>query len=231
MEIGKSAGKDFAYLLGVYLGDGCITRNGNNPVFRLNTIDEDFAEAVKRALYSVTGKEARICKHEVSKSSKPNYSLQCNGINEFCAFLSDFTDGKQTIPGAVHLIPRDQRLAFIVGLMDSEGFVAANSNPTNRRYYMGYKSCDPWVQDFIRILQSVGIRIGKVSKEKPRKPGYKKPTRFAIKMQSWIDSGARFNIARKQNRVDEWASAGAYENRSRHPRRSTPETNTPDTVR
>jgi len=228
MEIRQSAGKDFAYLLGVYLGDGCVTRNGNNPVFRLNTIDEDFAEATKRALFSITGKTARICKHDVSKSSKPNYSLQCNGINDLCHWLVENTENKTCFP---QIVLRSHKIAFIEGLMDSEGFVAANSNPTNRRYYMGYKSCDPWVQNFILILQSVGIRIGKVSTEKPKKAGYKQPTRFAIKIQSWIDSGAKFNIARKQNRVDEWASAGAYENRSRYPRRSTSETNTPNTAR
>jgi hypothetical protein len=90
--------------------------------------------------------------------------------------------------------------------MDSEGFVAANSkSQTGRRFYMGFKSCDIWVPDFIRLLQSVGIVIGKVGIEKPLKPGYKVPMRFTIKMQSWIDSGARFNISRKQKRVDEFA--------------------------
>jgi hypothetical protein len=71
---------------------------------------------------------------------------------------------------------------------------------------MGFKSCDAWVPDFIRILHSVGIATGKVGIERPRRKGYKTPIRFAIKMQSWIDSGARFCIARKQQRVDEWAA-------------------------
>ena len=74
------------------------------------------------------------------------------------------------------------------------------------RFYMGFKSCDVWVPDFVKILKSVGIEIGKIGIEKPRFPGYKTPIRFAIKMQSWIDSGARFNIVRKQARVDEWAA-------------------------
>ena len=60
--------------------------------------------------------------------------------------------------------------------------------------------------EFVRILQSVGISVGKIGIEKPLKPGYKTPMRFAIKMQSWVDSGARFNIVRKQKRVDEWAA-------------------------
>lgn len=228
MKIRQSAGKSFAYLLGVYLGDGCVTKANGYPVFRLNTIDEDFAVATKSALSEFTDRVISIHKHAVKKSSKPNYSLRC-GDPFICEVLKGDTEDKEVIPDYVWGWANKEKLAFIVGLMDSEGFVAANkSNPTNRRYYMGFKSCDVWVPEFVRLLEIVGIKIGKVSQEKPRKPWYKTPTRFTIKMQSWIDSGARFNISRKQERVDEWAAVGAYENRAKRPRRLTSEANMPD---
>lgn len=228
VKIGQSAGKSYAYLLGVFLGDGCVTHQQGYPVFRLNTIDEDFALATKSALQELTDRPVSIHQHSVKASSKPNHSLRC-GDPDLCEHLVFVTEAKMIIPNFVHTWGRENRLAFIAGVMDSEGFVAANkSNPTNRRYYMGYKSCDVWVPDFIRILQGLGIRVGKVSKEKPRKEGYKTPTRFTIKMQSWIDSGARFNIARKQDRVDAWAETGPYERRATNPRRLSPEANTPD---
>lgn len=217
--IGQDAGKSFAYILGVYLGDGCVTGGR----FRLNTIDRDFAEAVKAALNVISPMNVTLSVHDVSKSSKPNWALGI-GDHRLCTRLVEDCCGKRIIPAYVFDGARDQKLAFIAGLMDSEGYVGANSNHTNRRYYMGFKSCDVWVPDFIRLLHTVGIVTGKLGVEKPRKPGYKVPTRFAIKMQSWIDSGARFNIARKQSRVEEWASAGAYERRARHPRKLTPET-------
>jgi len=208
--IGQDAGKSFAYILGVYLGDGCVTNAWNRgrkdrPVFRLNTIDEDFAEATKAALQQISTFAVTVGCHAVPKSSKPNWSL-VHGDRALCERLVTDTEKKRIIPGYVFGWPRDQKLAFIVGIMDSEGFVAANSNHTGRRFYMGYKSCDLWVPDFVRLMQSVGIVIGKIGIEKPRFSGYKTPTRFAIKMQSWVDSGARFNIARKQLRVDEWAT-------------------------
>jgi hypothetical protein len=208
--IGQDAGKSFAYILGVYLGDGCVTNSWNRgrkdrPVFRLNTIDEDFAEATKAALQQISTYAVTVGCHAVAKSSKPNWSL-VHGDRALCERLVTDTEKKRIIPSYVFGWPRDQKLAFIVGIMDSEGFVAGNSNHTGRRFYMGYKSCDLWVSDFVRLMQSVGIVIGKIGIEKPRFSGYKTPTRFAIKMQSWIDSGARFNIARKQRRVDEWAT-------------------------
>lgn len=204
--IGQEAGKTFAYILGVYLGDGCVTRTASKkPIFRLNTIDQDFAEAVKDALNDISDVNVYLSCHPVKKSAKPNWALGCQDA-VLCQRLVNDTDSKSAIPDYVFGWAAELKLAFIVGLMDSEGFVGANRNHTGRRYYMGFKSCDVWVPDFVRVLNSVGIKIGKIGVEKPRKAHYKTPMRFTVKMQSWIDSGARFNIARKQSRVDEWAA-------------------------
>ncbi len=235
MKIGQSAGKNCAYLIGVYLGDGCVTAQTDSKtgkkylVFRLNTIDEDFAEATRRAIMTMTDRPVGINKHSVKKSNKPNYALRC-GDREICEFLQATTNHKKEIPESIKSMDTEGKLAFIAGLMDSEGFVAERkAETTNRRFYMGFKSCDVWVPDFIKIMESVGIRVGKVSQEQPRNLWFKTPTRFTIKMQSWIDSGAKFNIARKQNRVDEWASAEAYTQRKVGPRRLSSTTNMPGT--
>lgn len=226
--IGQEAGKSFAYVLGVYLGDGAVTDwrmagRSDRLIFRLNTIDEDFAQATKAALSDLSNYKVSLSCHAVSKSNKPNWALALGDL-ALCQRLRADTDRKSKIPEYVLGWPRDIKLAFIAGLMDSEGFVAANGNYTGRRFYMGFKSCDPWVPEFIRLLQSVGIVIGKVGVERPRKAGYKTPRRFAIKMQSWIDSGARFNIVRKQRRVDEWAATVPDPRGSRFRAKLTPET-------
>lgn len=223
--IGQSAGKSFAYVLGVYLGDGCVTHSGNTLVFKLNTIDRDFAEATRTALLSLTDKRVSIYTHAV-KRGRGNHSLYC-GDRGICERLVEQTNAKLRLP-AMTVWSREEKIAFIGGLMDSEGFVAENRNTTNRRYYMGFKSCDLWVPDFVRLLESVGIRTGKLSREKPLKERYKSPFRFHVKVQSWIDSGARFQIQRKQQRVEQWAGTPAYVLRKRRPRRLTSETNMPD---
>lgn len=228
--IGQSAGKSYAYLLGVYLGDGSLSPCGEaeKVYFRLSTVDRDFAEATCDAFEAVVGRRPNINTYP-ERRGRDYHAIICKDVTLARRLLSD-TDDKKRLPiEAIQKWPRDWQLAVVSGLMDSEGFVGANSvNPTNRRYYMGFKSTDPWVPDFITLLQSLGIRIGKVQTEAPRKEGYKAPTRFTIKMQSWIDAGARFNIARKQERVDKWNEADAYTRRSRHPRRLTSEANMPD---
>lgn len=227
--IGRSAGKSYAYLLGVYLGDGSLSYAGNveRATFRLGTVDLDFAQAAADALEAVTGKQPAINTYP-EKRGRDQHCISRRDRALASRLLED-TDEKQRLPlGMIQSWPRDWQMAVVVGLMDSEGFVAANGNKTNRRFYMGFKCTAPWVQDFVVLLQSLGIRIGKVQVEAPRKEGYLAPTRFTIKMQSWIDAGGYFNIARKQWRVDEWNEADAYTRRSRHPRRLTSEANMPD---
>jgi hypothetical protein len=203
--IGQSAGKSFAYILGVYLGDGCVTRSGGSLGFKLNTIDADFAAAVKEAFAELTDRAAIVYRYPVAKSRNENYQLWCSD-RALAEELKRITEDKRIIPDFVFQWSRDEKLAFIAGLMDSEGFVAANRGHSGRRYYMGFKSCDPWIDDFVRVLNSVGIEIGKIGIEKPRKPGYKTPRRFTIRMESWIRSGAYFRIARKQRRVEGFAA-------------------------
>lgn len=167
----------------------------------MNTIDEDFALATKEALARHSARRINICRYPVSKSSKDNYALRC-GDPELSARLRFETNNKQALPDWVWTTDQEGRLAFIAGLMDSEGFVSHNQRGAT---YMGFKSTDVWFYDFVRVLNMAGIKIGKIGVEKPRLPHYRVPRRFTIKMQSWVSSGAYFNIARKQARVDAWA--------------------------
>jgi intein-encoded DNA endonuclease-like protein len=218
--IGKSAGKSFAYILGVFLGDGCVSMSGTTLSFRLNTIDEDFALATKAALGELTSRNVTINEHPVKKSKNPNFALWC-GCLDLAQTLVNDTDKKQRIPEYVWQWTKAEKLAFIAGLFDSEGFVCGAQRDGCTVYYMGFKSCDVWVPDFIRLLQSVGLQVGKISQEKPRRTGYKTPTRFHVKMRSFVESGAYFQIRRKMQRVEAWAEQQGA--------KLTSEANTPDT--
>lgn len=217
--IGQSADESFAYVLGVYLGDGSVTeQDSGTRTFLLGSIDHDFTEATAEAFRELTDATVSVNgPYEPGKPGREFWQTYC-GCDELCTRLEEDTDGKQVIPDYVWDWPEEVKIAFIEGLMDSEGFVAQKTatpdvHNTNRSFYMGYKSCDPWVRDFAELLADVGIRIGKISEEEPRKPGYKTPVRFHVKMQTWVDSGARFNIARKQDRVDRWAACEPYSER------------------
>jgi hypothetical protein len=210
MMIGQSADKSYAYLIGVYLGDGCVRDNWYKKQFAMNTIDLDFATAVQDA-FEMCGHKANIhgpMKDKRFSKSSPFYTVNCSSQEMCNAFVSE-TDGKQHLPGWITTASKPNRIAFIAGLMDSEGFVSKNKSVKtegNRSYYMGFKSCDPWFDEFVRLLEVTGVRIGKIGIELPRKEGYKTPKRFTVKMQSWVDAGCYFNIQRKQSKVNDWVN-------------------------
>ena len=231
-KIGQSAGKSFSYLLGVYLGDGCVTLQKGKLIFRINAKDKDFVESVKEALENLTNSRINIHEYWDYRWSKPcvTYQLRC-GDTELSSILRQHTKNKSIIPSYVFEWNPDIKKEFIAGLMDSEGFVAEKHNIpsdckilTNRRFSMGYKSCDVWINDFVYILNSIGVKTWNIRVEKPLKDGYKIPSRFGIKMQSWVDAGCFFKIARKNDKVKIWSSFPAYAQRSINPKRLTPET-------
>lgn len=202
MNIRKPADKNWEYLVGVFLGDGCVTRQGpNRPFFRLNTIDQDFAFTTKEALHHFTDRAVTYCVHPVPKSKKPNHSLQC-GDPEICSRLQAETDFKKKLPDWIWTCDHEARLAFIAGLMDSEGYCCINGSGSLN---IGYCSCDAWFDDFIRVLNKAGIEVGKIGTVMRYKAHHKTPRRFTIKKPSWLRSGAYFTIERKQRKIDEWA--------------------------
>ena len=145
--INRDASKSFAYVLGVYLGDGAVTLwlmegRSDRLLFRLNTIDEDFAEATKAALADLSDYKVSLSCHPVPKSRNPNGALAL-GDRTLCERLIEDTNRKSIIPAYVFEWSHEMRLAFIGGLMDSEGFVAGNSNHTGRRFYMGFNPATP----------------------------------------------------------------------------------------
>ena len=169
----------------------------------MNTIDLDFAEATREALRTFTDRPISLHTHAVSKSSKPNHHVRC-GDPEICRALQSETDSKAKLPDWIFTADKDVKLAFIAGLMDSEGYVCVREG--RGQAHMGFKSTDLWFNDFLRLLQSVGIVHGKIGVEQPRKPGYRTPRRVTIKLRSWVDAGGYFRIARKQERVEKWAA-------------------------
>lgn len=203
MKIGQSAGKTkhLAYLLGVYLGDGHIgkaQKARGMKRFRLNTIDSDFAEVTATALESINGFRPAINVHPVSKSSKPNHAISASGKN--LIWMIAATENKSKIPSCVWKLDREAKLAFISGVMDSEGYASKSRN----KLTVGLKACDSWINDFHRLMQSIGVIIGKIGEEVL--PSGKTAKRFHFNVRSWIDAGCYFNIKRKENRVIEWAS-------------------------
>ena len=219
-----------AYVIGVYLGDGSIAEH---RYFRMNVKDRDFVETTALCLERLSTSKAMIKEYETKRKAAPD-KIYANHFELFltnwslCEKLETWTDFKRKIPDYIFSTSRSEKIHFISGVMDSEGFVGqinrrrdpSQKTATNRRYYIGIKTTDPWLPDFRKILEGIGVKVGKIGYEKNDSQPRRKPSmRFHINIASWVTEGCYFNVGRKQCRVEEFMSADAYTQRSRYPRR------------
>lgn len=215
--IGQSAGKDYAYLLGVYLGDGSISkRSGWYPIFQVTTIDRDFAEAVGNSLVAVGGTFGINGPYQDKRFSKsrPFYIMYGFGTEPLIQIQQD-TKYKLRIPPTIWDASLQERQAFVQGILDSEGYVPEKKGDNltaNQKYHLGVKTTGKWFPDFLRLMEGCGLRLGKAGNHQT-KTG-KIANRVRIDLTSYCNAGMRFNIRRKQERIEKWAEM----------RRSTSET-------
>ena len=188
-----------AYIVGVYLGDGCIRMAlRNHYSFRLNTIDRDFAESTASALDTLTGNRPNILTYPVKKSSKPNHSITATISILDWGWIKESCNNKTLIPDYIWDMPREAKLAFVAGIMDSEGYCAKGQRG---RLTVGLKACDKWIMDFHRFMSELGVVIGKIGHE--TLPSNKIAIRYHFPVDSFANNGCYFTIQRKQNRVVE----------------------------
>lgn len=207
----------YAYILGVYLGDGWVGNSYGDSRVGLKCIDIDFIFATYIAFEDLQTKNKPCLYSNVSKNSKghigkkPMYQVSV-ADKELNLKLKTDTNFKQIIPEYVFQWDRKNKIAFIQGLMDSEGSVSERKTPYKGRaklsigqmYLMSFCSTSPWIDDFINLCRSIGLVIGKKG-QKIEKSG-KVCRYFYIKIKSWSDSGLHFNIKRKQDRVERYMS-------------------------
>lgn len=212
LKIALSAGKikQLAYILGVYLSDGNVSRyKVGQPCFRLNTIDQDFAEATRDALEDLLGRPINVRRNQDKRYKDYWYFTLAVASSQLCDWLEEVTNRKQNIPELAYHWAEDVQKEMIAGLMDGEGYAARCRWTTDRngKHYEGHKiligikATDQWVYQLYSLLQILGVKVNKIRREKPQKEWYKVPITFWINRQSFIDHGLYFKIKRKQQRL------------------------------
>lgn len=208
MYNGQSAGKNFAYILGVYIGDGCITkpRTRNTYTFKLEVMDEDFAIKTKDTLIEL---ECKTNFHKIeNKRYKQGFSYHVTTVNkELIETLKNDTKDKTEVPPYVKGWSKENKLAFIAGIMDSEGFVSKRTKIMKNglpSYMLGIKMDYNMLSQINPIFQSVGIKTGKYTMSILRDGQRVQTANLSLNIMSWISSNAHFNIKRKEDKIQDY---------------------------
>lgn len=201
---GQSAGKDFAYLLGTYFGDASVVKRTENCyTFTIESIDHDFMERVSRELKSFTGKSVNIFERN-RRTGKGNkmYGLTCSQKFTFKQFIDDTGNGK-FIPDYVFSWPEENRIAFVEGAMDSDGWISERKNPSGiTQFQMGYGTTYSWTFDMKTLMEGLGIECCKIREYKTK--SNKTMLSFTIAIKSFVSSLVKFTAQRKRNRVRDY---------------------------
>lgn len=201
-----------AYLIGAYLGDGCVSfvPKYGNYFFSLNAVDKEFVEKVAECLEEFFDKKPSLFLDKSGggwkkRGTKPLWKTVVYGKVK-CQELRDITHDKTVIPEIIWKSSKEKQRAFIAGVMDSEGYVGKHYNKQQDRtqYLMGIASADVWLEDFIELLTQHNIKCGKRYKEKQVKPWHKPKLRYKINTMSWIRSGCKFSVDRKNERLKDY---------------------------
>lgn len=190
----KPADKTYAYLLGCYFGDASVFKRGNTYAYSFECIDKEFIDKVANCLHDFINREV----HTHQRQGTNKYYLQVSS-KDFKVFVDD-TAGCRYIPEYVYHWGDTLKREFLEGVLDSDGWISQRSNPNgNTQWMMGYGTTYSWTYDIKKMLQSFGVVCGK-TREIPTKN--KVQLSFTINLQSFIESGFKFNIIRKQTKVN-----------------------------
>ena len=219
---GQSAGKtkmhpysithELAYVAGVYLGDGCVvfSTKYRNYYFALNATDKDFVQETARCVGKVLEKDVPIFedKWHRDRGNYPLFKTVAYG-KDFAGWLHRSCHGKNRIPKWIKTASRDIKLAFVAGVMDSEGSVwnfGQRLDGKPKGTSVSFYNSEPWRKGFIKLIEKLGVVVLRVRK-KPKWNGSKRHTRcYDFNMISFVTSGCYFKIERKQRILRDWIS-------------------------
>lgn len=200
--------KDFAYLIGAYLGDGHIqySKNdrGSSHQFTITSSDEDFCSQC-----------SEICKRLVDKAGSikkvNNYYKLVVCSKELCDMVLDETCWTSDRYEADHIAKKSilpnitdyvAQQSLVIGLMDADGWIRETVNGKYMKYEIGFKNTAMWSPDVYKVIEGIGVKCSKFNLAKGGK--------YHKSIYSWTMNpkdyakNLGFRIERKKRMLDEY---------------------------
>lgn len=194
---------ELTYLMGVFFGDGCITRYKSRDFewfkFTLRSIDRDFVEYTARCVDSLIGYLPKVHTTE-NRKNRLIYYISIGNNDLFC-WMKTISNGKTLIPNLIWNAPKELKVEFLSGFMDSDGWCAEDRTRDKFRYRTGFCGSSVWIDDMAKMFERLGVVTGK---RQTRKSEWSTQDNilYMVNTESLIKSGINFKIARKQKRLE-----------------------------
>lgn len=194
-------GNALSYLIGILFTDGWV--DARRKSFNCRSIDSEILDEVERQIrvseldFNAV-RRYEHAQHEDAYGSKDIGLLVVTGGAG--AYLESITHAKTVIPAVVYQTVENQK-AFVSGLLDGDGWCNIDlSTPGTMRFQVGIAKTSEMMFEIPKILQSLGIKHGKLETRKLKSGKVLK--RLRLNPDSFLASGLAFTARRKQRRVD-----------------------------
>jgi hypothetical protein len=212
-----------AYSVGFFLGDGCLhsgafVSSNNGKTYYHNDVifvcsDLEPIRRVQDQIAEAFGKKYNM-QTRTLPSGTLHYTMAAHR-REIFDFFSVNTAMRFEVPAYYFSASRDVKLELCRGLMDTDGFSAefvdtsidkrTGKRGAIKRWQVGFSNGKlPIVQGFASIMQSVGVKMGKISTQ--RKAGYREVYNVNPNPRSFHEAGMFFYASRKQAKFDRYVA-------------------------
>lgn len=204
MNADNQQGQALSYIYGVYFGDGCVVyrsagENGiPNKCFTVQVIDKDFRDYVVQQ-GNIAFPDALINTYEGERDRKGIiYHVRIERVGHM---LETVTGKRTIIPNLVHA-SRENTMAFVEGLLDSEGWVTDTTYLKKNEVscVIGFAVTSELAHEFKRMLETLGVKVGKMHTKKM--PSGKVAKQMHFNTASFLASGLQFHCWRKQRKIE-----------------------------
>lgn len=202
-------GQALSYVVGVYFGDGCVTHRkfnsdgSENRCFTLSVIDRDFRDYTLEQC-RLAFPDNKAYPYDTHREGKGMiYMLRVERIGHY---LESITGKRTIVPNFVYA-SKANKIAFLEGLLDSEGWVTDTTYLKQNVVVcvIGFAITSELAHEFKTMLESLGVKVGKIHSKAIKSGRVAKQMHFNT--TSFLASGINFHCWRKQRKVEghRWA--------------------------
>lgn len=202
--------KNKAYLLGVYLGDGCCSKFSNRRSFTIISEDKEVIERTKNIVNLLLNTNYHLT--YITPNKIRLYRFR-SWNRELFELLVAETANKTRIPLSLTNAKDEIIAAFVAGLMDTDGYISIGKNKLNQqRFSLGLVNSGEWLDQFINLLKLLGVKVGKKTlKKKYRSSNEKDCYQININLRSFVEAKLYFNCQRKQRKLEKYKLSVRYQ--------------------
>lgn len=203
--------KNRAYLFGVYLGDGYCGKSTRHYCFRIISEDGDVIERTMQIVNLLLKKNYHLIL--IKPNQIPLYSFTVASNKNLFDMLISETSYKTRLPGFVMTSEKETKAELIAGLIDTDGYISICKNKLGQqRFSLGFVNSSEWLDQFITLLESLGVKIGKKTlKRKYRSVNEKDCYQININLRSFVEANLYFNCQRKERILEKYKSSVRYQ--------------------